>query len=132
MKTTKKLLAVLLSVLLLLSAATISVSAENVSGKCGEGVQWSLNTILGNLTVYGHGAMDDYFTHDQPWGSNAKSIVSVEIGEGVTHIGDYAFSDTETAWVQLPQSLRTIGNYAFRSCDKLKSAQFRTASVRSI
>ena len=117
----KKVLAVLLSVLVLLSAATMSVSAENLSGKCGEGVQWSLNTIRGDLTVYGHGAMDDYFTHDQPWGSNAKSIVSVEIGEGVTHIGDYAFSDTETAWVQLPQSLRTIGNYAFRSCDKLKS-----------
>ena len=63
----------------------------------------------------GTGAMCDYTesTSEQlPW--KQTTLVKVEIEEGVTHIGDYAFYDASSVLsVQLPKTLKTIGQYAF-------------------
>ena len=86
------------------------------SGECGDGVTYSL-TSDGKLTISGTGAMTDYAHYSlRPWNENAETITSVVIGEGVTSIGESAFSQcSNLTSITLPASLTTIGEYAFES-----------------
>ena len=61
------------------------------SGTCGEGVTWSLSEDY-VLTISGDGPMENYVSYSrQPWEEYSYYIVRVEVGEGVTTIGDNAF-----------------------------------------
>ena len=62
-KQTKKILALILSVILLCSVmpfSRISVSAAVHNGNCGEQLNWTLDTETGELSITGTGRMDDY------------------------------------------------------------------------
>ena len=65
------------------------------SGECGkqEGtVFWNLD-IEGVLHIYGEGSMNDWDSPEKvPWYVCADRIKEVDIGEGITDIGSYAFS----------------------------------------
>ena len=57
---------------------------------------------------------------DAPWEDSIEEIQEIVIGEGITEIGDSAFSRYENLQVvTLPEGLETIGSYAFRDCEKL-------------
>ncbi len=58
------------------------------NGKCGDNLNWLLNTKTGVLTISGTGAMTS-----TPWDSYKGQIVTVEIEDGVTSIIDGAFAD---------------------------------------
>ena len=91
MRRMKKALVIILVLALSLSCLSIIHGAEPAtSGTCGNGLTWSLNTQTGMLTISGSGAMTD---EQMPWGALKSTIRSVYIGAGVTHIGDWAFSD---------------------------------------
>lgn len=97
-------------------------AAEPVSGTCGDGLTWTLDTDTGVLTISGEGAMEDYPSTDSPWCDSQTEIVRVEVGEGVTSIGNYTFyCCTFLEQLTLPESLERIGNYAFRYCTALES-----------
>jgi len=67
----------------------------------------------GRLVIQGKGAFDK-----SPW---SRRITSVEIGEGITAIGNNVFDGcTELTTVTTPRSLVKVGNYAFRNCYALK------------
>lgn len=57
-------------------------------------------------------------------GSNPLSIVSVQIGDGVTEIGDYAFYWNRMTGVIIPDSVTKIGEWAFASNQYLGSVSF--------
>ena len=65
------------------------------SGECGmqEGtVFWNLDEE-GVLHIYGEGSMKDWETPEEvPWYAIAGQVRELEIGEGITDIGSYAFS----------------------------------------
>lgn len=92
------------------------------SGKCGENLTWSIDVEGGTLTISGTGAMWDYtdivengMIHTTaPW--YAYSPVKLILEEGISHIGDYAFEGCSsiTGSLTLPESLTSIGHYAFR------------------
>ena len=91
-------------------------------GECGAdggNVTWSLRN--GVLTISGIGEMADYgITTDLPWYSKREDIKSVIISEGVTSVGDNAFSYCPALEaVSLPNTLTAIGENAFRECEKL-------------
>lgn len=115
-------------------------------------LSWVLNSN-GVLTITGSGAMPDYDLNDtRPgWYDYRDQIYSVEIGEGVTSIGDNAFRGLETAYTNLnsvtisttvtsvgtyafyktglvgvafPSSVKTIGASAFYVCPNLTSIDF--------
>lgn len=78
--------------LLLLST---NVRAEIASGTCNENISWTLSDV-GVLKIVGNGDMPDYdmymlgrkFT---PWYEHNEEILKVEIGEGITSIGEQTF-----------------------------------------
>ena len=99
-------------------------------GYCGaegheEDVTWVLKNTSHNytLTISGTGDMADYIDSDyQPWYSYARNIAKVVINDGVTSIGDYAFSDCSALTsVTIPNSVTSIGDYAFYNCSALPS-----------
>ncbi len=97
-------------------------TAEPIRGTCGEGLTWTLDTATGVLTISGEGAMEDDFITGSPLYDSQTEIVRLEVGEGVTSIGNYAFYRcTFLEQLTLPESLESIGNYAFKDCTALES-----------
>lgn len=55
---------------------------------------------------------------------NSKSLISVELLDGITTIKDYAFSSCEAlVSVKIPQSVTAIGSYVFAYCSSLESIE---------
>ena len=100
------LLSMLLLTLLCCSCASAN---ETLGNQCGENVTWEIQD--GHvLVISGTGPMADYAWHDTPWTSFADSIVDVEITEGVTRIGNHAFSCcNEISHITVPASVTQFG-----------------------
>ena len=66
-------------------------------------------------------AIPDYDSlAETPWGESSAS--ALYIADGVTGVGEHAFdgmSTLTTLQIEAPADLTTIGEYAFRGCDKL-------------
>ena len=146
------LLALAMMLALLPTAAFAADGEPPTSGKCGakgneDSVHWTLDSD-GTLTISGSGAMADYNVNDQPWAGQRSNIKHLVVTDGVTSIGNNAFSyctnlidaDMSKAlslrsistsfWgctglnnVVLNEGLATIGGSAFSFCEKLKSIQ---------
>jgi len=92
------------------------------SGYCGENVQWML-TVGGKLTILGEGAMANYGGPNgaAPWARYSNEINFVEILEGVTFVGDDAFSGcTEIVEVVMADTVTELGIRSFSGCTKLQ------------
>jgi hypothetical protein len=74
-----------------------------------QSVTYTLNGS--HLKVSGYGAIPDF--EESPW----TEITSLEICEGITGIGEYAFSGADLDIVELPDSLECIGDCAFEDCE---------------
>lgn len=89
------------------------------SNKCGDNCVWELSEN-GVLHIIGSGEMYDYAGENfeyAPWYESRNSIQKIEIDDEITHIGNYAFCGTKSATeVIIPDSVKTIGHYAFESC----------------
>ncbi|MDR1372996.1 MAG: leucine-rich repeat protein [Dysgonamonadaceae bacterium] len=107
----------LLLTVLLLSVATGFAQTSGTTGT----LTWTLEN--GTLTISGAGEMEDYSYPDYaPWNSNSSSITTVIIEDGVTSIGDYAFSFCRSlATVTIPDGVTSIGDGAFEACISLTS-----------
>lgn len=117
----KKLLSLVLALLLMLTCIPITARAEQIaSGTCGDGLTWTLDD-MGHLTISGTGSMEDHEDPDDaPWSAYKSSVFHVTIGEGVTQVGNYAFSGfTYIKELSLPSTLKRIGYRAFENCTGL-------------
>ena len=107
-----------------LQAASIP---EEMSGLCGTNLTWTLSTD-GVLTISGMGEMFDYSTSKLPdWNRYNYAIKTLVLSDDITHIGSYAFyrmfqgcNDVYIAQVDLPDSLESIGDYAFAETYKIE------------
>lgn len=99
------------------------------SGKCGDAAKWTL-TADGKLTITGYGDMWDASAPGVWWLSNSGLtekwdglngyIQSVEVQQGITSIGDYAFMNCPLlSDISLPASVSSIGLRAFALCESL-------------
>lgn len=117
-----KRLGFLLTTLLMLVLFAVSASALDATGKCGDNVNWNFDSAKGELVISGSGEMDDYNLEDNysPFLSN-YNILSIVIKDGVTSVGDYAFTFCRgiTA-VSVPESIKSIGVCAFANCVNMK------------
>ena len=104
------------------------------------------------LTIAGEGAMADYGRNTTPWGlklaeildadtskSNTVSdycsphITRIEFAAGskVTYIGAHAFRSTSISSIAIPDSVKSIGAYAFIMCRHLTSITAKEMSDRA-
>lgn len=99
------------------------------SGRCGNNARWTL-TADGMLTISGSGSIwsADLFGFWNPnggqiiprWDNLNGYIKQVEIQEGITAIGSYAFANCpRLTEVVIPSSVSAIGSFAFGLCESL-------------
>ena len=122
---TKKLILAIIAMIM-----PLIVNADD-SGQCGDNVYWNFEEATGTLTISGIGNMydygfvriDDYRTiinPDTPWEQYKNKIFSAQLFEGITNIGDNAFSYCPNmSSITLPNSIEKIGNSAFEKCTGL-------------
>lgn len=119
----KKILSIILTMIMCLSAIPIKVSATEVAnGTCGDNLTWVLDSN-GTLTISGTGDMmsipdvGKVPASQIPWYERRENIKKVIINEGVTDIGDYAFYECSNLIdVQIADSVTRIGKSSFSSC----------------
>ena len=90
------------------------------SGSCGENVIYTLDND-GVLTISGTGAMTDYSNYNSiPWYLSRSSIMKINIEDGITSIGRFAFYDCQSVTlVTIPDSVSIVGVAAFANCKAL-------------
>ena len=112
----------------LLSACTFSAYAAIIDGTCGDSLTWTLNTKDSTLVISGTGAM----TNNPSWSDYASYIKYVTLPDGLTTIGDLAFSGCSSLTsITIPNSVTSIGGGAFAECSSLTSVTLGN-SVTSI
>ena len=88
---------------------TANAATSGTTGDC----TWTLDGTV--LTISGTGEMANYDGY-VPW----ESVTEVIIENGVTRIGDYAFSFCDRLTnITIPNSVTNIGEYAFYYCTSL-------------
>ena len=106
--------------------ATTLITDDFVSGGLGDKIAWLLDsngklTISGTGAMTGIGAYSSYGWEDLSFRDQIKTVV---IENGITSIGDSAFSHEENLTsVTIPDSVTTIGHNAFDCCYSLPSAR---------
>ena len=96
------------------------------SGSCGENATWALYGD-GRMVIGGSGAMYDYASQLlTPWADYRHTITAIEIGAGITHIGNCTFKGatacSEIVFAEGSQ-LKTIGSQAFHYNSALTSVR---------
>ncbi len=94
-----------------------------IDKKCGDNIVWEI-TDTGVLKLIGEGEMYDYSHTEKvyaPWYEYRTTIKSIEIGEGITYLGSYAFYDCKKATaVSIPETVTDAGKSLFENCTALK------------
>lgn len=105
-------------ILALLLAGSALAASSGTCGADGDNVTWTLDDN-GTLTISGTGDMKDFYGN-RPWSERPPAtITKLYISDGITHIGSSAFSGLGISSLDLPDSLVSIGEFAFSSCSEL-------------
>ena len=133
--TMKKLTTRAAAALAIMAAAAAGAHAETTwnCGYCGASAACtptdSITAVLNGNTLTirkngagGTGRMANFApANPSQWYNDRASITSLVIDSGVTHIGNWAFTECAFAAVTLPKSAVAIGDYAFYNCASLGS-----------
>ena len=98
------------------------------TGSCGTSATWTFSPEDNSLTISGSGTMNDYSaTSTAPWNAYVDNIDTIIIADGITSIGNYAFSGCKNVTeIALPSSVADIGEYAFSGCSSLSTVNIPT------
>ena len=89
-------------------------------GTCGPNATWLL--VSDTLIVDGTGEMTNYRSPESvPWYSSRGLIKKIVIKDGITNVGDYAFSYcTAVTSVSFGNGIRRVGDHGFYQCSSLQ------------
>ena len=95
--------------------------------------EYSYNSTTHTLTIhkagdFADGVMTDFSSSKYaPWkGSYEGLATSIEIADGITYIGDYAFNGfSKVTSITIPTSLDSIGEYAFNGCSNMANIYYK-------
>ena len=118
MKTIKRILVLLLSLVLASNICIFTVSAKSKS------YTWNIDKN-GTLYIKGSGIINEYeesYDEDEiPWFGVRSKIKKVVVGNGITEIGNYAFWDcANLESIEIPASVTYIGVFNFLLDTNLK------------
>ncbi len=92
---------------------------QNVASGTSGNIDWVITVVDGEytLSLTGEGAMTNYYsTSSVPWYAYSGIIDHVQMGEGITSIGNYAFDGfANLTSMDIPESVTSVGSYAFRN-----------------
>ncbi len=99
---------------------TASFAPGEIGGKCGKNLTWTYDPLTTTLTITGSG---DMYNGMQQWHDQYSSeITTINLPNTMTSIGEYAFSDcTSLTSVIIPNGVTSIGKSAFSLCSSLTS-----------
>lgn len=135
MKNKKRMASLLLAGCMAISAMPVAFAANTeqpavvsdeeqkpTSGTCGEQVTWSLSED-GTLTISGTGEMENYSDdNESPWKDFNKQVKRIVVEQGVTSIGDRAFSySKQLKSIAIPEGVTRIGENSFWNCENLET-----------
>ena len=102
--------------------ASCEVEVRDTSGQLTDSLSWEVSGY-GTLYIKGSGDMPDFGSGtDAPWHALRNEVKSVEVGEGVTRVGSYAFAGLSSAReATVADSVTSVGPNAFSGCDSLNS-----------
>ena len=119
----------------------VSLGKVSPTGACGDDLTWRFDPDTGVLTIEGEGDMWDFWgykgdgfvsANSEPWNSFRHLITGLSLPDGLSSIGDVAFSG---CWrleaVEIPAGVSRIGEFAFGACGSLRSVTIPD-TVRSI
>ncbi|MBR6035246.1 MAG: leucine-rich repeat protein [Paludibacteraceae bacterium] len=87
---------------------------------CGNNLFWEIKD--GVLTITGYGYMWNWdWKNHAPWHEYNDDITSVQLPDGLTSIGDYAFWNLDMESIDIPAGVMSIGESAFSFCAYLVS-----------
>ena len=124
--------AILLAIALALGGvgAWAEETAAQAAPAIAEGNGWTL-AADGRMTVTSQARLNYDNRSDVEWYACMDQILSLEVEEGVTSVGTYAFCDAvNLRRVHLPESLRSIGMSAFSGCVKLQALELPQSLTR--
>ena len=82
----------------------------------------------GVLTITGTGPMDNYELQagrQAPWRFESSDVTEIQIGQGMTSIGNYAFRYMMTLTkITIPDTVKYVGQFAFDNCSSLADVYF--------
>lgn len=115
----KNLVSFVLVLCMMLALLPGEAQAAANSGRCGDNLTWSYDE--GTLTISGKGEMYDYdnVIEISPW-FRKMTIKNIQIERGVTSIGSCAFQDTQITTLTIPDTIQSIGFFAFYGCSSLR------------
>ena len=104
----------------------------NPHGTCGENAFWEFNEDTGVLTISGNGPMmNGQYQGSFEYDRYRNQITSVEVEEGITSIGNYAFAlNFNMISVELPSTVTTIGEWAFNATPNLVEIDLPSSLTR--
>lgn len=120
---------------------------NEISGTCGENLQWTYDAETATLSITGEGKMHNYTwkgltnslldpdeqQETPPWADYMDEIRIVKFEEGITLIGENAFYGCSALEkVIFPKSLELLEKNAFRDCISLKKVQFLGTSTNIV
>ena len=113
------ILVLAISCIVLFGVSDSSFADDN--GSCGENLTYQYNSTSHTLTISGTGEMTGYQPYSPaPWNSYKGEITTVNITEGATSIGSYAFNGcTSLTTVTISDTVTKISGGSFNSCIKL-------------
>ncbi len=122
----KKSLSIILSVLMIISTISfMPFSADAANNLCGDNVYYYYTASDGTMNIMGTGNMYNFTDNTVPWAGYAADIKEVNIFEGVTSIGEYAFNTAvNLKKIGIPATMKTIGQHAFWGCDNLETVNY--------
>ncbi len=102
-------------------AAEDAFSEPVLSGALKD-LRWEMDMDSGVMTFSGSGRIPDYDpAAPAPWVHLSRFATTLNLGSGVTAVGDYAFADfTALKYLNLSEGLKEIGAGSFVSCHGLE------------
>ncbi len=107
----------------------ISPSTDIAEGTLGENFEWFI-TSDGVFNISGAGAIGNFENATTPWDEYKDVIKAVALGDGVTSIGAFAFTNFKgIESVTLGADVAAIDKHAFVNCDNLASIKVDAANA---
>ena len=122
MKTIKKIFAIDLIVILMLSIVPINAFASDKTGYLSETISWNFDDNTKTLTISGTGEIPVIKNNDEiPWFDYKDNIENLIISEGITSVCETVWGLTNVVSLTLPKTLTKILNNSFEQYEKIEN-----------